>query len=449
MLRGLKEYGEKFPQRMVLGLLGIIFCLSLGYSLAYRIVPAVDAQAYDAIARNLLNGCGFKEVCTNSFSADTAIVRAGPGYEFFLAGVYAVFGYRYEAVWGIQALLHTVTAGLLYLIARRIFVGTEGKWAGLLAALFFGLWPDLIEINAMLLTETLYLFLVTLVWYVFIRNIQNEKQLSWPIFLGLITGVTILTRPPVVLFSAIFVLYYLVSRRYRAGFLFVSSLLLALLPWGLSNLGVYHQFILTTLIGDYNLWVGNTLLATGGQIAGGFNPATSYAELNGFLGFSDMAKKEFWQFVTLHPMVFIKLTVLRFIRFFSLIRPMGFWFYQSGLKQALFVVSSGVWIAVVFVGGFTGLFQLAKERKNLFYYFLLLALSAPVLLLPTVVQSRYRFQIYPFLALGVGWLAAVYSTKRFAGVKNILLPVSFFFVIVTLLDGIIFLPIIIERLQRF
>src|SRR3989338_6372295 len=188
------------------GLLLVIFVsfiLPLGYSFFYRIQPVVDAQAYDRIAMNLVDGFGFKEDRARSYQFDTAIIRAGPGYEFFLAGVYKVFGHRYEVVWVLQALLHALSAWLLFLISRKIFF-ENGDKIGLIAAVFFGLHPDLIEISAMLMTETLYLFLIILTVWFLVDNYQVQRRSLWyAITFGLVNGLAILTRPPVILFVPI------------------------------------------------------------------------------------------------------------------------------------------------------------------------------------------------------------------------------------------------------
>ena len=70
--------------------------LSLVYSFYFKIAPVVDARVYDTIAVNILEGGAYKEDLSKSYEFDTAIIRVGPGYEFFLAGIYYLFGHHYE-----------------------------------------------------------------------------------------------------------------------------------------------------------------------------------------------------------------------------------------------------------------------------------------------------------------------------------------------------------------
>ncbi len=430
---------------LLLGILVVSFFITLSYAFYFRIHPVVDAQAYDQIAMNLLQGCGFKEDCSNNFLHDPAITRAGPAYEFFLAGIYYIFGHQYEVVWIIQALLHVLTAYMLYLSAKRLFV-EKGEKIGLIAAAIIAFHPDLIEIAAMLMTETFYLFFVSLFIYLFARVYRDPANSFLSIVLGVITGLAILSRPPVMLFVPVVLYLYFTKKLLRQGLVFCVFLLLTLTPWTIRNYRVFDTFIPTTLIGEYNLWVGNTLESDGGQLSEGFNPVTHYGEFYGFATLKDEAKRQFFDFVFTHPGRFIELCVIRFMTYFSLIRPMGFWFYQTGISQATFVAVSGISIAALFILGFAGLVQLFREKKALYYYVIVLTLTAPILLIPTVVQSRYRFQIYPFLALSAAYLLARYTGER-KSARSAIIMTMVVLGIITLCDVFIFRESIIEHIN--
>ena len=91
------------------------FLLSVGYAFHFRIEPAVDARAYDTIAQNIVSGNGYREDMQTDLAHDFAIARVGPLYEYFLAGIYEIFGHNYGPVWILQALLHALSAWLIYL----------------------------------------------------------------------------------------------------------------------------------------------------------------------------------------------------------------------------------------------------------------------------------------------------------------------------------------------
>lgn len=433
----------KFSSRWLLtAIILASFLIPLTYSFVHRITPKVDARAYDQIATNLIDGFGYREDRNKSYEFDIAIVRAGPAYEFFLAGIYKVFGHYYEVVWIIQALLHALTAWLIFLAARALF---KKEQAGLWAAVLFGLHPDLIEVAAMLMTETLFLFLLALILWLFV-NIFNKPNGWKSAVLSLVVGLAILTRPTVILFVPVILFFYIVRKNYRDSAIFIVCLTVSLVPWAIRNYFVYHQLIFTNLVGSANLWLGNLLGAQGGQFGGPSNPIDNYINLNGILSFKKQATQEFLFFVLNYPLVFIKLCFLRIIRYFSLIRPMGFWFYQSGIKQLLFVMSSLGWGVVFFISGYSGLVALWRTKQSLERYLIVFALTAPLPLILTVVQSRYRFQIYPFLAVFGGYFINKFLEEKSA-VKKYLRVVLIVLLLVSLFDAAYFLPLVIERLH--
>ena len=437
-----------FKNKALIIILFLSLVLPLAYSLIYRIPPVVDAQAYDRIAMNIVDGFGFKEDRAQSYQFDTAIIRAGPGYEFFLAGLYAIFGHHYEPVWAAQAFLHALSVLFLFLICRKVFE-EQGVMIGLLAAALYGLHPDLIEISAMLMTETLYLFLIILTLWFFTEIFYSNKQLWWfGIIFGMVTGLAILTRPPVVLFAPLIGGVLLYQKKYCSFGWFIFGLVTTLAPWTVRNYLIYHQFILTTLIGSYNLWVGNTLRSVGGQISGGFNPLTAYTSVYGFFDLKRRASQEFFVFVFGYPLVFLKLCFLRFIRFFSLIRPMGFWFYQSGLKQIMFVASSALAGVALFAVGWAGAIAALRAKKLILFMFVLFLFVSPLALLPAVVESRYRFQAYPFLAIFgayaiVRWCALGVWWKQ----RDFLVSTAVF-IVISVLDIFLNSGVVIEHIKQ-
>jgi len=428
----------------------LTFIASAGYSFYFRINPVVDSDAYEQIAINLIEGKGFKEDATLPYQFDKSILRAGPGYEFFIAGLYKVFGQHHEAIWIAQALLHVVSVFFIYLIVQRIFKTSEyKKQIGILSAFLFGLNPDLIEIGAMLMTETLYLFFTILVIYIFLKVYDKPRSFLLGSALGIITGVSILTRPPILLFIPIFLFFYWREKQYKTSLIFLASLVVSLAPWVYRNFLIYDQFILTTLIGEYNLWVGNTTLSNGGQISGEPNPVIGHVTEYGVFTLKKATRSAFFMFVFQEPLVFIKLVLIRAMRYASLIRPMGFWFYQTGVSQGLFILSSLVSIGILFTTGISGMVKAWQDKLEIIRYLIVLAVTAPILLLPTVVQSRYRFQIYPFLAIFGAYLIIEFYKKRKKQDKLIFIKITTILAIISFIDALIFTEIVTARLSKF
>ncbi len=423
------------------------FMASLSYSFYFRITPVVDAGTYDKIALNILAGYGYHEDINKTALFDHAITKVGPIYEYFLAIIYKLFGHYFEVVWVIQAILHAATAWLIFLICQRIFKD-GGVTVGLIAAAIIGFHPDLIEISAMLMTETLYLFLITLFLFVFIHVYQQPKNWLYSGTLGVVTALAILARPPMALFLPIILFFYLINKEYSRFVIFGVTLSLIFTPWVVRNYKIYNQFIPTTLVGVHNLWVGNTEQYFGSQANGGINPATVYSEKFGYADFSNEAQKQFTSFVLAKPFLFAQITATRFMAYFSAIRPMGFWFYQHGVSQAIFVISSAVAILFLFISGLSGILLSLKQKNNLLYYLTAFTMTAPLALIFAVVESRYRFQIYPFLAIfGAYFLYNVYGS--WLNVRKPFFYAASFILVISIIDIWISWQVILEHLRLF
>ncbi|MDO8667557.1 MAG: glycosyltransferase family 39 protein [bacterium] len=387
--------------KILLIILAGAFLASLAYSFYFRITLAVDALAYDVIAQNITSGAGFREDISRDLTADSAITRVGPLYEYFLAGIYKVFGHHYEAVWLAQAGLHALSAWLVYLIVLLIFIDHDKKKKiGLLAAAILGFYPDLIEISAMLMTETFYLFLTCLLVYVFFAFIWRPGVYLAAV-LGLSTGLAVLARPPVLFLVPVMLFYFWQKKLWRQAILFLCVLAVVFIPWTYRNYQIYDQVMPFGAAGNFNFWIGNQHGGDGEQGLTEehmqFLSSHEAREVNG------ESMKQFKSFLLNHPLEFVKLTWLRINKYFSVIRPMGFWFYQQGLGQLFFLLSSAAASVFLFVFSLGGILKAIASRDKRLYYLLALTIFTPLIIFITVVETRYRFQIYPLLAIFAGY----------------------------------------------
>lgn len=428
-------------------ILTAIFFLTVFYAFYFQIQPVVDARAYDTIAKNILSGQGYRENLNVNIEYDYAIARVGPLYEYFLAGIYKVFGHNLQAVWIIQALFHTLSAGLIYFIALLLFFDNHlRKKIALWAAAIFGFYPDLIEISAMLLTETLYLFLFCLALYVFFKFFDRDSNFSVAL-LGLIFGLAALARPPV-LFLLPVIIFYFFRRKYflRIG-LFILMLFLVFTPWTARNYQIYERFMPFGAAGQFNFWIGNYHGGRGEQ-----EPRQEHYEFTKTHPAKEInaeSMRQFKQFLREYPGEFVKLTFLRLSKYFSLIRPMGFWFYQTGFGQALFVFSSALASVLLFIFGGGGFWQLIKQKNEKSLYLAALAAATPLILFITAVETRYRFQIYPLLAIFAAFFAVKLCAEKKWWANRVLWTAVAVFFANTLLDLFLSLEKLEARFEQF
>lgn len=376
----------------------LVFAMSAGYAFWHQIHPSVDASAYDQVGWNIAQGKGFRLTLDVPIEEDEVITYQGPLYQVFLAGIYSVAGHSYPAVWIVQAFLRAMTALLIYLICLKIFgEEKEGMRIGWLAAVFFGFYPDLIEVGAMLMTETLFIFLSVLVVWLFYRQ-YDKPEIKASMLLGAGFGLTILSRSSILLFGLAFAVWYWRKRAIVPFIAFCFTAGLVLVPWTVRNAMVYQQFIPTMANAGYNMWVGNREGASGE----GGNPVNlpDYQKQYGMTGANTFFVGRFRAFVSEHPIQYVSLSAGRFVKYFSVIRPLGFWFYQDGLPKALQVMSSAIASIFLFVFGFAGAWMAWKTEKNekLRYLTAFAFLTAfPVIMI--IISTRYRIPIYPLFAI--------------------------------------------------
>lgn len=445
----LKEKTLEFfdDDKILILILLLSLSLSLFYAFHFRIKPQVDARAYDNIAQNIVAGNGFRESMEKDLAHDYAIARVGPLYQFFLAGIYKIFGHSYPAVWVFQGFLHSLTALLVYLVSLLVLSGFENKRKmALTAAAIIAFYPDLIENSAMLLSETLYLFLVCFAVYLFFRYFYRKNILTL-LGLGLVFGLAVLSRPPVLIFAPIMLFYFYSKKLFWPGLVFIMIVIAVFVPWTARNYIVYKSFMPFGAAGNFNFWIGNWHGASGEQ--GENQEQYQFLATHEIKEVNSESMKQFKNFLLEYPAEFIKLTLLRVNKYFSVIRPMGFWFYQTGLGQLLFLLSSGLASVILFIFGFGGLIRSIKLKNEVLYYLLAFAVATPLVVFITVVETRYRFQIYPFLAVFAGFFIFELFGKPKWWFNKILRLAIFLIVANGLLDLFLAFAKFKERLGNF
>ncbi len=389
------------------------FLLSLAYSFYFRITPAVDAAAYDRIAWNLVQGNGYKEYAELSYEKDLAIMRVGPGYEFFLAGIYFLFGRHYEMVWIISALLHALSALLVFLVAKEIFKEEKGFFIGAVAAAFIAFSPDLITMSGMLMTETLGIFLIIFSIYLFWRYINSAAKPTWLLLATvLVFGFAVMVRTPAALLFLPFAYYLIREKNWKHFFIFTLVLILLFTPWIVRNYYVYHAFVPTNLAFGYDLLAGNHAGATGE-----LEPYYLNDEFmrQGRIEGNKMALKTAVGFILAHPVEFLMITADRISIYFSFARPTGFWFHLGGGAKAATLILSAIYSVLLFIAGFMGIYGLQampSEDKKRAKLFLAMLIMMPLSVVWIIVETRYRFLVYPFFAVFAGYgLRALFDKK--------------------------------------
>ncbi|MGE5175853.1 MAG: glycosyltransferase family 39 protein [Hyphomicrobiales bacterium] len=212
--------------------------------------PVSDQAEYDRIARTILAEGRY------AIDGNPTAFRP-PGYPFFVAAVYGLAGASPGAVKVVQAVLDVLTALLLFLLLRR-----RNPRAAPVAAGVWALYPPAIVYAHLLLSETLYVFL--LVGLSFLLVEERTTRPRGAVAAGVVAGLATLVKPQTAL--ALLLLPALASRS-RQPFprygIVLATALLVVAPWVVRNALVLGAPTLSTSVGP-NLLVGNHPNATGG-----------------------------------------------------------------------------------------------------------------------------------------------------------------------------------------
>lgn len=201
-----------------------------------------------------------------TYVADGHRARRAPGYPVFLSLVAATFGPSERAILWVQAVVATLTVGLVYLIARRLAgpgIPPGSEW---LALFFAALDPYAIALSAMILSETLYGFLLTGFVALCVRC---QRGTAWrlPFALGMVGGAGVLVRPSgLPLVAAGLVTIARREKWSRAPAVLLAGALgagVALAPWWVRNARQFGAFVPTTLNVGESLYDGLGPQATG------------------------------------------------------------------------------------------------------------------------------------------------------------------------------------------
>lgn len=420
------------------------FAVTISYAFYFQVKLAVDSRAYDSIAWSLVQGTGYTE--TTSPVPDSAIGRLGPGYEFFLAAIYWVFGHKLWIVWLIQSLLHTASAFLVYRLVQRLYDGENAEKFAALGAGLYIFFIDLLEFPAMLLTETLYLFLV-LLGLNFAFSMWERPTNHNVLAVSSVLTLAILVRPPVTILALIALGFLVYKRLWRQAAIFIVTAVIILTPWTVRNYLKYHLFIPTAYMIGYDLWVGNS---PGSKYIGELTATdeiNQYSSEKGVFAANERGKREFLSLIVNQPWEFIKLQLTKTSIYFSAARPAAFWFHLSGTSRLLTIILSSSFFFIIFAFGLSGLWLYLKKRDLISRMMVLATLAAPAGIIWIVVETRYRYQIYPMMIiLGVIFLAELLKSPRVH--TKVLSVFALIIASNTLFDAVRNIPRLMERIQR-
>jgi predicted negative regulator of RcsB-dependent stress response len=224
----------------------------------------VDSTNYHLWAQDIVRGDTLGQ----------GILKHSPLYAFVIAIIYYFSGsFNPISVIGVQLLcVAPLSAGLLYLLGRRLF----SPVVGVVAALLYAVYAPAIFYDANVLTTLLIHVLNVLTLLTAYRAWNKEKASAW-IIPGMFLGLSMLTRPNIILMIGVLAIWiWDTHRKQNKNKLIIGSVIglgmtamLVLAPVTIRNAVVLHELMLSVGNGGINFYLGNYKEATGYHVPKG------------------------------------------------------------------------------------------------------------------------------------------------------------------------------------
>jgi tetratricopeptide (TPR) repeat protein len=241
----------------LLGLVIRLISLSQVVSTPVFLGLSMDSNLYDTLALQIVKGdWGYKDsVFLNEF------------YQFFLAGLYRIFGFSHMAVVLLQVLLDSLSCVLIYNIGSRAF----GRSVGLVAALIYALYGIAVFYSGLVLDTTVTIFLQLLFLSLLISGSEKKDARLYYLVSGIVFGLLLMARPNLIVFMLALPLYglFFLKKRIGAKASLVCLSLFTLTAGAVLSLSAARHFAHFAVLspfpahGGFNFYIGNNREAQG------------------------------------------------------------------------------------------------------------------------------------------------------------------------------------------
>ncbi len=395
-----------------------------------------DEIQYDQLARNLVGGLGFVQDTNPFFPGQRLYAWQAPLYPYTLAAIYALSDGSSFAAKVLQVLIGVATAYLVYRLAGRSF----SERPAYLAATFVAVYPGLVTNTHLLLSETLFTFLVVLSLTLLTGG--SEYRIEVLLIAGIAFGLAILTRGVILYFTPIISVWLAFDKIWRprlvkstviAGVLFLVAVGLTLVPWALRNYATFSRLVLLETKGGVNFWLGNSPFTPNEFVRNVWKVGIREPILAS-LPQDEVARDRAGyvlglDYVRQQPLVFLERMPAKFADFWgferSLIdtaestrtRPNEGWNSPSKILADGFSASAYVALIVAGIIGFV--FAPDGKFKLLIAGFILYLTALHVIVFG---DGRFHLPLIPFFALYAGYTLAHWQSIRvnFVSVRGLL-----------------------------
>ncbi len=363
-----------------------------------------------------------------------------PGYPYFLAVIFTIFGKSILLIRLIQVVLNSINIIFIYLIAKNLHSDKAGYLAAGIAAFFS---PFIFYSGAVLL-EVVQTFILSLFLVIVTNKELMKKESSW-LWSGLLIGIASYFRANILLVFPLIIIWFIIKiikggsgRKflYRTALYFSIGCLAPVLLVTARNYFISGDIVLISSNGGINFYLGNNENAPGiYKTPGDFDffsdlSGRKYAERITGKSLSPSEASSFWfgkslAYIEKNPIDWLELTGKKFLFFFdnnenpqsAIMDPS---FFAENYSTILKLPLPGFFI--VFIVSIFG-FILTWERRNeytIIYLFTAAYVAAAVMFF---IIGRFRVAVSPVFIVfaGIGVIEG-YGLFKAKSIKKLLLP---------------------------
>jgi 4-amino-4-deoxy-L-arabinose transferase-like glycosyltransferase len=379
--------------------------------------PASDAADYHRLATSIAT--------SHSYVAQNGSPTAWrpPGYPFFLAGIYSFAGANVFIVCLVQAILGGLTVLALMYLANAILDRKAAVAGGVIAALY----PGLIYLSRLLLSENLAIPLLLLSICVAVKVARSGGFLA-PALLGALLGLSVLTRGSNMIAAALLLGAVLlvkwrtggIANSFKCVSLSAMAMAIILSPWTVRNYAVFHRMAPLSTQDGIGLYASYWPPRNGSKLIWGNLPreedpvVAAAARTGDEVAAAEYLKRETINRLSAEPLYFFQLWPSKLI---FLLAP----FDWETFPHSAGASRSFNW-GYVFILLPAALGALVISRKPATYKWALIPLPAAVLIQSLIFYGSPRFRLIAepiaLIAAATGALEIFEFTKRRYGTAS-------------------------------
>lgn len=336
-----------------------------------------DAQAYRTIGNEIFSGQIISNHIYMPLYPIISFISGGGAFQIF-----------------VDIILSVITGWLIYLLSLIIF---NDRLAALSSAAIAAIYPHFVFYSVSGLTEVFYTFLLLLSFLLYYKKY---------IVFGIIISIFgVLVKPSLDFLNPILVFIFIIfvhkmSWKHAVKYLgiYCLSYCVIMSPWWIHQYQKYDSFVRLSLGDGVVLYAGNNPLnKSGGGINGIDVDESIFSEIKSPIDRNNAQKKEAIKYIIENPSQFLKISGVKFKRFWRL------WPYAEEYTQWYIIAMSLLSYGLVLLFSLFFVFRNSKKYLRKLYPIAALFGYLTLVHMITIGSIRYRFPLEPFLIIFAGF----------------------------------------------